>query len=54
MLKVRMWQELESGEQKKKSLADARSTLEYLITSYPASNFKANAQTVLSTLPRIE
>jgi hypothetical protein len=54
LLKVRLSQELAGAEQKKRFLVEARNTLESFISSYPKSNFKTNAQTVLNSLPRTE
>jgi hypothetical protein len=50
MLKVRLSKEFTGAEQKKR-LAEARNTLESFISTYPKSNFKANAQIVLNSLP---
>ncbi|MDO8303824.1 MAG: hypothetical protein Q7T18_11330 [Sedimentisphaerales bacterium] len=50
LLKVRLSQQLTGVEQKKRQ-ADARNTLEYFISTYPKSNFAANAQSVLDSLP---
>ena len=54
LLKVRLSQEAAGAKNKNRYLLEARRTLENFISLYPRSDFKANAQSVLKSLPATE
>jgi hypothetical protein len=54
VLKVRIWQDQTRIDDKKKLLTEARSTLMKFISLYPRSFYKANAQTILNSLPGMD